>query len=158
MRVNTFRKLTLWSIVLCLAGFAFVGCGKEEAGGGYAPETGVHKIVIQQSGDTGSFDVSVSIGGIDKDGPAKLYDDKGQYVGDSYSTRIKAATTSCRTNESASFMTCAGSVSSSSEAGKRLHITVTAYVDDKEVNRLEKDYVTDGSTLVETFSMSTKKI
>ena len=51
-------------------------------------------------------------------------------------------------------MTCAGSVSSISEAGKRLHITVIGYIDDKEVNRLEKEYITDGNTLIETFSVS----
>ena len=55
-------------------------------------------------------------------------------------------------------MTCAGSVSRISEAGKQLHITVIAYVDDKEVNRLEKEYITDGNTLVESFSVSTKEI
>ena len=54
--------------------------------------------------------------------------------------------------------TCAGSVSSISEAGKRLHITVIGYIDDKEVNRLEKEYITDGNTLIETFSVSTKEI
>ena len=45
-------------------------------------QTGIHKIVIQQSGDTDSFEVSVSIGGADKGGPAKLYNDKGEYIGD----------------------------------------------------------------------------
>ena len=44
------------------------------------------------------------------------------------------------------------------EAGKRLHITVIGYIDDKEVNRLEKEYITDGNTLIETFSVSTKEI
>ena len=55
-------------------------------------------------------------------------------------------------------MTCAGSVSSISEAGKRLHITVIGYIDDKEVNRLEKEYLTDDNTFIETFSVSTKEI
>ena len=94
----------------------------------------------------------------DKGGPAKLYNDKGEYIGDSYSAQIRTATMSCCTNGNAFFMTCAGSVSSISEAGKRLHITVIGYIDDKEVNRLEKEYITDGNTLIETFSVSTKEI
>ena len=87
-----------------------------------------------------------------------LYNDKGEYIGDSYSAQIRTATMSCCTNGNAFFMTCAGSVSSISEAGKRLHITVIGYIDDKEVNRLEKEYITDGNTLIETFSVSTKEI
>ena len=31
-------------------------------------------------------------------------------------------------------------------------------IDSKEVNRLEKEYITDGNTLIETFSVSTKEI
>lgn len=145
-------------IVLFLTGIILIGCGSEKTGDGYEYQTGVHKIVIRQSGDTGAFDVNVSIGGADKGGPAKLYNDKGEYIGDSYSAQIKTATMSCHTSGNAFFMTCAGSVSSISEAGKRLHITVIAYIDDKEVNRLEKDYITDGSTLVQGFSVSTKEI
>ncbi len=87
-----------------------------------------------------------------------MYNDKGEYIGDSYSAQIRTATMSCRTNGNTFFMTCAGSVSSISEAGKRLHITVIGYIDDKEVNRLEKEYITDGNTLIETFSVSTKEI
>ena len=151
-------KFTLWSVVLLLAGFIFVGCDNERTENASDFQTGIHKIVIQQSGDTDSFEVSVSIGGADKGGPAKLYNDKGEYIGDSYSAQIRTATMSCRTNGNAFFMTCAGSVSSTSEAGKRLHITVIGYIDDKEVNRLEKEYITDGNTLIETFSVSTKEI
>ena len=139
-------KFTLWSVVLLLAGFIFVGCDNERTENASDFQTGIHKIVIQQSGDTDSF------------GPAKLYNDKGEYIGDSYSAQIRTATMSCRTNGNAFFMTCAGSVSSISEAGKRLHITVIGYIDDKEVNRLEKEYITDGNTLIETFSVSTKEI
>lgn len=132
-------KFTLWSVVLFLAGFIFIGCDNERTENASDFQTGIHKIVIQQSGDTDSFEVSVSIGGADKGGPAKLYNDKGEYIGDSYSAQIRTATMSCRTNGNAFFMTCAGSVSSISEAGKRLHITVIGYIDDKEVNRLEKN-------------------
>lgn len=115
-------KFTLWSVVLLLAGFIFVGCDNERTENASDFQTGIHKIVIQQSGDTDSFEVSVSIGGADKGGPAKLYNDKGEYIGDSYSAQIRTATMSCCTNGNAFFMTCAGSVSSISEAGKRLHI------------------------------------
>lgn len=126
---------------MLLAGFIFVGCDNERTENASDFQTGIHKIVIQQSGDTDSFEVSVSIGGADKGGPAKLYNDKGEYIGDSYSAQIRTATMSCCTNGNAFFMTCAGSVSSISEAGKRLHITVIGYIDDKEVNRLEKEYI-----------------
>ena len=76
-------KFTLWSVVLLLAGFIFVGCDNERTENASDFQTGIHKIVIQQSGDTDSFEVSVSIGGADKGGPAKLYNDKGEYIGDS---------------------------------------------------------------------------
>ena len=158
MCIKIKSKLSYLRIVLFLTGFVFVGCANERTENGYDLQTGIHKIVIQQSGDTDSFEVSVSIGGADKGGPAKLYNDKGEYTGDSYSALIRTATMSCCTNGNAFFMTCAGSVSSISEAGKRLHITVIGYIDDKEVNRLEKEYITDGNTLIETFSVSTKEI
>ena len=65
-------KFTLWSVVLLLAGFIFVGCDNERTENASDFQTGIHKIVIQQSGDTDSFEVSVSIGGADKGGPAKF--------------------------------------------------------------------------------------
>lgn len=154
LKMKIYRQGALLSIICSFVGLILIGCAEEKQG----VETGIHKIVIQQSGDTDSFEVSVSIGGADKGGPAKLYNDKGEYIGDSYSAQIRTATMSCRTNGNAFFMTCAGSVSSISEAGKRLHITVIGYIDDKEVNRLEKEYITDGNTLIETFSVSTKEI
>ena len=56
-------------------------------------------------------------------------------------------------------MTCAGSVISTSEQKKKkLKISVIAYIDNKEVNRLEKEYITKGSTLVENFSVSTTSV
>ena len=89
-------KFTLWSVVLLLAGFIFVGCDNERTENASDFQTGIHKIVIQQSGDTDSFEVSVSIGGADKGGPAKLYNDKGEYIGDSYSAQIRTTTISRR--------------------------------------------------------------
>ena len=66
---------------------------------------------------------------------------------------------SCQTGKEGSMMTCAGSVISTSEqAGKKLKISVIAYIDNKEVNRLEKEYITQGSTLVENFSVSTTSV
>lgn len=52
-------KFTLWSVVLLLAGFIFVGCDNERTENASDFQTGIHKIVIQQSGDTDSFEVSV---------------------------------------------------------------------------------------------------
>ena len=54
-------KFTLWSVVLLLAGFIFVGCDNERTENASDFQTGIHKIVIQQSGDTDSFEVSVSM-------------------------------------------------------------------------------------------------
>ena len=45
-------KFTLWSVVLLLAGFIFVGCDNERTENASDFQTGIHKIVIQQSGDT----------------------------------------------------------------------------------------------------------
>ena len=63
---------------------------------------------------------------------------------------------SCQTGKEGSMMTCAGSVISTSD--KKLKISVIAYIDNKEVNRLEKEYITKGSTLVENFSVSTTSV
>ncbi|MFK1889408.1 beta-barrel fold lipoprotein [Bacteroides fragilis] len=57
------NKSVRWGIVLFLTGIILIGCGSEKTGDGYEYQTGVHKIVIRQSGDTGAFDVNVSIGG-----------------------------------------------------------------------------------------------
>ena len=42
-------KFTLWSVVLLLAGFIFVGCDNERTENASDFQTGIHKIVIQQS-------------------------------------------------------------------------------------------------------------
>lgn len=83
--MKIYRQGALLSIICSFVGLILIGCAEEKQG----VETGIHKIVIQQSGDTDSFEVSVSIGGADKGGPAKLYNDKGEYIGDSYSAQIR---------------------------------------------------------------------
>lgn len=62
----------------------------------------------------------------------------------------------CQTGDDAFFMTCAGSVTSTSDvSGKKLKVLVTAYIDGKEVNQLVKEYETKGEILIENFSVST---
>lgn len=102
---------------MLLAGFIFVGCDNERTENASDFQTGIHKIVIQQSGDTDSFEVSVSIGGADKGGPAKLYNDKGEYIGDSYSAQIRTASYVLSIQMGSCFHDLCGSVSSISEAG-----------------------------------------
>ena len=69
MCIKIKSKLSYLRIVLFLTGFVFVGCANERTENGYDLQTGVHKIVIRQSGDTDSFELHVSIGGADKGGP-----------------------------------------------------------------------------------------
>ena len=90
-------------------------------------------------------------------GPTKLYDEDGKYLGESHSvTRMEDAKVSCQTGDDAFFMTCAGSVTSTSDvSGKKLKVLVTAYIDGKEVNQLVKEYETKGEILIENFSVST---
>ena len=40
-------------------------------------------------------------------------------------------------------------------SGKTLKVKVSAYINDKEVDVLEKEYKSDGDVLVESFSLST---
>ena len=71
-------------------------------------------------------------------------------------TRMEDAKVSCQTGDDAFFMTCAGSVTSTSDvSGKKLKVLVTAYIDGKEVNQLVKEYETKGEILIENFSVST---
>lgn len=80
-----------------------------------------------------------------------------KYLGESHSvTRMEDAKVSCQTGDDAFFMTCAGSVTSTSDvSGKKLKVLVTAYIDGKEVNQLVKEYETKGEILIENFSVST---
>ena len=53
VNINMKSKFTLWSVVLLLAGFIFVGCDNERTENASDFQTGIHKIVIQQSGEIG---------------------------------------------------------------------------------------------------------
>ena len=54
--MKIYRQGALLSIICSFVGLILIGCAEEKQG----VETGIHKIVIQQSGDTDSFEVSVS--------------------------------------------------------------------------------------------------
>lgn len=151
------RILSLLGIIALFLGVILVSCGDDDDN---KNTTGVHKIVIEQSGNTDDFDLNIAFGAANTSGVAKLYNENGEYLGDSYLVnKVTENKISCQTGKEGSMMTCAGSVISTSEqAGKKLKISVIAYIDNKEVNRLEKEYITKGSTLVENFSVSTTSV
>lgn len=84
----------------------------------------------------------------------------GEYLGDSYSVgKMKSNRVSCQTGQDGFFMTCSGSATSTSEeSGKRLKVTIIAYVNGEETNRLVKEYTTQGEILMENFSLSTTSV
>ncbi len=74
--------------------------------------------------NTDSFEVSVSIGGADKGGPAKLYNDKGEYIGDSDLCPNKDGNYVLLYKWECVFHDlCRFEFPSISQVGKRLHIT-----------------------------------
>ena len=79
-------KLSVWSImVLCLS-LALVSCGDDDhKNDHHGMRTGIHKIVVEQSGNTEDFEVNLVFGATNVNGPARLYDENGEYLGDSYS-------------------------------------------------------------------------
>lgn len=134
-----------------------VSCSDDDDQGGVI-DTGIHKIVVEQSGDIDAFELGLVFGAVNAtNGPTKLYDEDGKYLGELHSvTRVEDAKVSCQTGDDAFFMTCAGSVTSTSDvSGKKLKVLVTAYIDGKEVNQLVKEYETKGEILIENFSVST---
>ena len=139
---------SLLGIVALFLSLILVSCSDDDDQGGVI-DTGIHKIVVEQSGDIGAVNTT--------SGPTKLYDEDGKYLGESHSvTRMEDAKVSCQTGDDAFFMTCAGSVTSTSDvSGKKLKVLVTAYIDGKEVNQLVKEYETKGEILIENFSVST---
>lgn len=149
------RILSWLGVIVLFLGVILVSCGDDDDN-----TTGVHKIVVEQSGNTDEFDLNISFGAANKSGVAKLYNENGEYLGDSYLiNKVVENKISCQTSKEGFMMTCAGSVISTSEQiGKKLKITVIAYIDNKEVNRLEKEYLTKGSTLIENFSVSTTSV
>lgn len=113
-------RFSLLGIVALFLGLILVSCSDDDDQGGVI-DTGIHKIVVEQS-----------------------------------VTRVEDAKVSCQTGDDAFFMTCAGSVTSTSDvSGKKLKVLVTAYIDGKEVNQLVKEYETKGEILIENFSVST---
>ena len=154
-------KLSVWSImVLCLS-LALVSCGDDDhKNDHHGMRTGIHKIVVEQSGNTEDFEVNLVFGATNVNGPARLYDENGDYLGDSYSVgKMKSNRVSCQTGQDGFFMTCSGSATSTSEeSGKRLKVTIIAYVNGAETNRLVKGYTTQGEILMENFSLSTTSV
>lgn len=62
--------------------------------------TGIHKIVVEQSGNTEDFEVNLVFGATNVNGPARLYDENGEYLGDSYSVgKMKSNRVSCQTGQ-----------------------------------------------------------
>ena len=154
-------KLSVWSImVLCLS-LALGSCGDDDhKNDHHGMRTGIHKIVVEQSGNTEDFEVNLVFGATNVNGPARLYDENGEYLGDSYSVgKMKSNRVSCQTGQDGFFMTCSGSTTSTSEeSGKRLKVTIIAYVNGEETNRLVKEYTTQGEILMENFSLSTTSV
>ena len=141
------RILSLLGIIALFLGVILVSCGNDDDN---KNTTGVHKIVIEQSGNTDDFDLNIAFGAANTSGVAKLYNENGEYLGDSYLVnKVTENKISCQTGKV---------ISTSEQAGKKLKISVIAYIDNKEVNRLEKEYITKGSTLVENFSVSTTSV
>ena len=150
-------RFSLLGIVALFLGLILVSCSDDDDQGGVI-NTGIHKIVVEQSGDIDAFELGLVFGAVNTtSGPTKLYDEDGKYLGESHSvTRMEDAKVSCQTGDDAFFMTCAGSVTSTSDvSGKKLKVLVTAYIDGKEVNQLVKEYETKGEILIENFSVST---
>lgn len=104
--------------------------------------------------------MNLVFGATNVNGPARLYDENGDYLGDSYSVgKMKSNRVSCQTGQDGFFMTCSGSATSTSEeSGKRLKVTIIAYVNGEETNRLVKEYTTQGEILMENFSLSTTSV
>lgn len=150
-------RFSLLGIVALFLGLILVSCSDDDDQGGVI-DTGIHKIVVEQSGDIDAFELGLVFGAVNTtSGPTKLYDEDGKYLGELHSvTRVEDAKVSCQTGDDAFFMTCAGSVTSTSDvSGKKLKVLVTAYIDGKEVNQLVKEYETKGEILIENFSVST---
>lgn len=153
-------KVSLLGIITLFLGLILVSCSDDDDNGGGGIDTGVHKIVVEQSGDIGEFDLGLVFGAVNTNGPAKLYDENSKYFGDSYSvTEMEEIKVSCQTGKNAFFMTCAGSVTSTSDTpGRKLKVIITAYIDDKKVNQLVKEYETKQGILIENFSISTTTV
>ena len=133
---------------MCLS-LALVSCGDDDhKNDHHGMRTGIHKIVVEQSGNTEDFEVNLVFGATNVNGPARLYDENGDYLGDSYSVgKMKSNRVSCQTGQDGFFMTCSGSATSTSEeSGKRLKVTIIAYVNGEETNRLVKEYTTQGDS------------
>lgn len=123
-------RFSLLGIVALFLGLILVSCSDDDDQGGVI-DTGIHKIVVEQSGDIDAFELGLVFGAVNTtSGPTKLYDEDGKYLGESHSvTRMEDAKVSCQTGDDAFFMTCAGSVTSTSDvSGKKLKVLVTAYI------------------------------
>ena len=115
---------SLLGIVALFLSLILVSCSDDDDQGGVI-DTGIHKIVVEQSGDIDAFELGLVFGAVNTtSGPTKLYDEDGKYLGESHSvTRMEDAKVSCQTGDDAFFMTCAGSVTSTSDvSGKKLKV------------------------------------
>ena len=87
---------SLLGIVALFLSLILVSCSDDDDQGGVI-DTGIHKIVVEQSGDIDAFELGLVFGAVNTtSGPTKLYDEDGKYLGESHSvTRMEDAKVSC---------------------------------------------------------------
>lgn len=85
-------RFSLLGIVALFLGLILVSCSDDDDQGGVI-DTGIHKIVVEQSGDIDAFELGLVFGAVNTtSGPTKLYDEDGKYLGESHSvTRMEDA-------------------------------------------------------------------
>lgn len=157
MKVKNLLPLFLTTVSLI-----FLSCDKDNSDDNTSGNSrkGVHKIEVTVTSQFSDITTVLSYAGIGKDGVnanAALYNESGEKCGDgSYVRTVKNGIGKflCYTNSEATGLMCAIGVSIR-ETGKSATMTAVAYINDKEVSRIERTITPEdyGSISIQTNSI-----
>lgn len=152
-----------FSVLLTTMVFIFSSCGDDKddldtpVGGNL--KKGVHKIEVTVTSQSSEITTVLSYAGIGKDGinaNASLYNESGEKCGDgSYVRSIEEGTGKfvCYTNADATGLMCSVGVVCHEE-GSSASVVAVAYINDKEVSKIEKTFRKNQTDIfsIQTFS------
>jgi len=157
--METKKILLLLTTVL----FTFFSCSNDSDDNdtidGGNQTKGVHKIEVTVTSQSSDFATILTYAGIGKDGinaNASLYDETGAKCGDGSYTRTienKTGKFVCYTKEEAKGLMCVAGIAAL-KPGQSIHMLCVAYINDKEVSRIERTFTDEehNTITIQTFS------
>jgi len=148
----------LWMYILVTYGLLFGACSSSASKENDTDYIGVHKLVVNLSGDVSSFDWTFSFQGLSANSENTiLYDDKGKQISDNSGSYTESFLNKnfesliASTGVNCSYLTMAGGCVAS-EIGKKVIVSIKGYINSKIV--LTKEIVIISTKVGDTNSFA----